>query len=128
MITGFTNGCFDLLHEGHLHLLREACRQCDRLIVGLNSDKSVRQLKGEGRPVWVQDIRIQHLLDTRLVSGINVFDTGEDLFRMIKFIKPDAIYKGTEYDGEYIIGQEVAPVVLIPMLPGWSTTNEIAKR
>lgn len=126
MIIGFTNGCFDLLHDGHRHFLRECHEHCDRLMVGVNSDASVRRLKGKGRPIENEFQRAVHLL--KLAEMVCIFDTEAELLEMIDELNPDMIFKGAEYAHQQVIGEELAKVVLIPMLPGYSTTLEVAKR
>jgi len=127
----FTNGCFDLLHPGHIHQLREAKKLGDFLIVGLNSDASVRRLKGEGRPLLSADARRELLLAIRYVDAVIVFDedTPEALIREVQ---PDVLAKGAEYTEEDIVGAEFVQsyggrVVRIPMLTGYSTTDLIAR-
>lgn len=128
MIVGFTNGCFDLLHEGHLYFLKECRRYCDTLTVGLNGDFSVRLLKGEGRPIQPFKKRQSALLRLPSVSYVGMFD-GEDALRsLIESVKPDIIFKGSDYEGKEVVGSDLARVVLIPRLEGYSTSAEIAKR
>ena len=127
----FTNGCFDLLHPGHIHQLREAKKLGDFLIVGLNSDASVRRLKGEGRPLLSADARRELLLAIRYVDAVIVFD--EDTPEvLIREVQPDVLAKGAEYTEEDIVGAEFVQsyggrVVRIPMLTGYSTTDLIAR-
>ncbi len=123
----FTNGCFDVLHPGHLHILKQARSLGDFLIVGLNSDESVRRLKGADRPVFSEDARKEMLLAIRYVDEVVVFaeDTPEEL---ILEIKPDILVKGSEYSASEIVGAETVEsyggrVVRIPMMPDYSTTN-----
>lgn len=130
MRVGFTNGCFDLLHEGHRHLIRECQARCERLVISLNTDSSVRALKGLGRPLerWrLRAIRINRLLRPDDQIGF-AFSTEDELLENIRLYRPDVIFKGADYKGQVVIGSDLAPVELIPMLPGYSTTNEIAKR
>ena len=128
MKTGLTNGCFDLLHEGHRHLIREAQKQCDRLLVALNSDESVRALKGEGRPLDPLGHRAMKVLACLRDNDFVVpFEDEADLLMVIELNEPDVIFKGAEYEGQHVTGDELVPVVLIPMLGDYSTTNEIAR-
>ena len=127
----FTNGCFDLLHPGHIHQLREAKAQGDFLIVGLNSDASARQLKGEGRPVLSQDARKELLEAIRYVDAVVVFDedTPEALIREVR---PDVLVKGAEYEIKDIVGAEFVDgyggrVHRVPMLHGYSTSELLGK-
>jgi D-beta-D-heptose 7-phosphate kinase/D-beta-D-heptose 1-phosphate adenosyltransferase len=128
---GFTNGCFDILHPGHLRVLEEAKARCGRLIVGLNSDTSVRALKGEGRPVNDQMTRARVLGGLSAVDGVVLFDepTPQNL---IERIKPDLLVKGGDYTLETIVGaSEVlelgGSVHIVPLVVGHSTTATIAR-
>jgi rfaE bifunctional protein nucleotidyltransferase chain/domain len=122
----FTNGCFDLLHAGHLHSLRFCAEQGDVLIVAINDDASVRQLKGAGRPVLDATTRALHLRSLRAVDAVTIFADRSVLSTILR-VKPDVLAKGGEYDEAAIVGSsEMAGwggrVVRIPMLPGSSTT------
>ena len=127
MIVGFANGCFDLLHEGHLHLLREARKQCDKLIIGLNSDVSVRRLKGPGRPVQNVRARTLALMDSGLISSVRIFNSEADLNSLINTLRPDIIFKGADYLGRMVAGMTDAKVVFVPFLEGYSTTSAIER-
>jgi D-beta-D-heptose 7-phosphate kinase/D-beta-D-heptose 1-phosphate adenosyltransferase len=127
----FTNGCFDLLHPGHIHQLREAKAQGGFLVVGLNSDASARRLKGEGRPVLPQDARRELLEAIRYVNAVVIFheDTPEALIREVR---PDVLVKGAEYEIKDIVGAEFVEgyggrVHRVAMLPGYSTSELQAK-
>jgi rfaE bifunctional protein nucleotidyltransferase chain/domain len=127
MKTVFTNGCFDVLHKGHIHFLRNASELGGKLIVGLNSDRSVRELKGERRPVNDEEAREVNLLDLPWVDQVIVFDelTPE---RLIREVKPDVLVKGADYTIEEIVGADYVTscggiVELLPILPGYSTTK-----
>jgi len=127
----FTNGCFDLLHQGHIDLITRAKSFGDYLIVGLNSDESVRQLKGKGRPVESEKIRAKNLLDLGLVAGIVVF-AEETPLELIVGMRPDILVKGGDYFAEDIVGcKEVRSwggrVEIIPLTQGYSTTKKINK-
>jgi len=105
-IVVFTNGCFDLLHRGHLHLLEEAAAQGDSLIVGLNSDASVRRLKGPGRPVLPEEDRAALLDALRPVDDVVLFE--EDTPRtLIETVRPDVLVKGADYEPEDIVGRQI---------------------
>lgn len=129
---GFTNGCFDLFHPGHVALLRETARQCDRLIVGLNSDASVRRLKGETRPVQDEEARAEILGAIGHVDLVVVFD--EDTPRdLIARLEPDLLTKGADYRIEDIVGGDIVRqaggrVRTIDLVPGHSSTRLINKR
>ncbi len=102
----FTNGCFDLLHKGHLSLLAAARREGDSLIVGLNSDESVRRLKGDGRPVQSERERAEALLATDAVDLVTIF-AEETPLELIRQIEPDVLVKGGDYRREEIVGADV---------------------
>ena len=127
----FTNGVFDLLHQGHIYSLSQAAKEADNLIVGLNADASVKRLKGESRPLNNQDARALLLASLIMVDAVVIFkeDTPLDL---IKAIMPDVLVKGGDYTIEQIAGaKEVLAnggrVVINPILEGHSTTAIIEK-
>ena len=124
---GFTNGCFDILHPGHVKVLTAARGACDRLIVGLNSDASVKRLKGEGRPVQDERARAEVLAALEAVDLVAIFeeDTPIDL---IAKVRPSVLVKGGDYTREQVVGHEIVEaaggeVVLVDILPGHSTTS-----
>lgn len=128
---GFTNGCFDLLHPGHVSLLAQSRVACDRLVVGLNSDASVQRLKGENRPVQVESARAQVLASLSDVDLVVLFaeDTPLDL---IAAIKPDVLIKGADYTRTQVVGADVVEgyggrVVLADLVDGHSTTDTIER-
>lgn len=127
----FTNGCFDLLHPGHVRSLEQARALGDVLIVGLNSDASVRQLKGEGRPVIPEGERAEILAALESVDAVVIFD---DLTprEVIARLLPDVLVKGGDWPGDQIVGREEVEaaggrVVLAPVVPGYSTTDILKK-
>ena len=127
----FTNGCFDLLHKGHLDLLLNAAAFGDKLFVGLNSDTSVKKLKGEARPIQNQEARAQKLLELKYVDHVIIF---EDLTpqKLIHTISPDVLVKGGDYTKNEIVGAKHVisfggVVKIIPLTPGFSTTSIIEK-
>jgi len=128
---GFTNGCFDLLHLGHLHALEEAKKRCDKLIVGVNSDASVRSLKGAQRPIQDQQTRARVLACLEFCDLVVVFD--EDTPQhLIERLMPDILFKGEDYRGKAIAGASAVEenggrVELIPLLPGNSTSQTIER-
>ncbi len=127
----FTNGCFDILHIGHIRLLEEARSKGDRLIVGLNSDDSVRRLKGQLRPIVADSERAQVLAALSAVDAVVVFSEDNPL-RLIEAIRPDVLVKGGDYTEEAVIGaREVRAwggrVELIPLAGDVSTTRLIAR-
>ncbi|SNR61307.1 D-glycero-beta-D-manno-heptose 1-phosphate adenylyltransferase [Desulfurobacterium atlanticum] len=103
----FTNGCFDIVHAGHVDYLEKAKAFGDVLIVGINSDSSIKRIKGEKRPVVPQDYRVRVLLGLRAVDGVVVFDDDTPL-EVIKLIKPDVLVKGADWPVEKIVGREYA--------------------
>ncbi len=125
----FTNGCFDLLHSGHLASLIQAAENADELVVALNSDASVLQLKGPGRPLLPEMDRAQLIAALRPVSAVTIFAEPTPLETILQ-IRPDVLVKGSEYIEEDIVGApEVKSwggrVVRVPMVPGWSTSQII---
>jgi len=131
----FTNGVFDILHEGHIFSLSQAAKEADYLIVGLNADASVKRLKGETRPLNRQDSRALILASLLMVDAVVLFEQDTPL-ELIKLIMPDVLVKGGDYTIEQIAGaREVIAnggnVVINPILKGFSTTDlikEIRKR
>ena len=125
----FTNGCFDLLHKGHIDLLNKASSYGDILIVGLNSDSSVKKLKGEERPIENESIRSQKLLNLQSVNYVIIFDsdTPQDL---VNIIMPDVLVKGGDYNSQNIVGaKEVISnggrLEIVPLTNGYSTSSII---
>jgi D-glycero-beta-D-manno-heptose 1-phosphate adenylyltransferase len=122
----FTNGCFDVLHRGHIEYLRASKKLGTRLIVGLNSDDSVRRLKGEHRPVNNQWDRKLVLEELRCVDEVIIFE--EDTpYELIKRVAPDIITKGGDYKIEDVVGHDLAKTIIIPFLEGYSTSNVLKK-
>ena len=129
--TGFTNGCFDLLHPGHVHLLEQARGQCDRLVVGLNSDASVRRLKGNTRPVQPEAARAAVLAHLSAVDLVVVYDEDTPL-ETLEALRPELLVKGADYTIETVVGAaEVqgwgGKVFLAELLPGHSTTAVVRR-
>ncbi|WP_096030070.1 D-glycero-beta-D-manno-heptose-7-phosphate kinase [Campylobacter lanienae] len=123
----FTNGCFDILHFGHISYLQKAKLLGDILVVGLNSDSSVRGLKGDSRPVNTQFDRAAMLCAMEFVDFVVIFDD-DTPYEMIKAIGPDVLVKGADYEGKVVVGSEFAKrVELIEFVEGKSTTNIIEK-
>src|ERR1700722_10940780 len=124
---GFTNGCFDILHPGHVRVLTVARGACDCLIVGLNSDASVRRLKGEGRPVQDERARSEVLAALEAVDLVVVF-TQDTPIELITKIKPSVLVKGGDYTRDQVVGHDVVEayggeVLLVDVMPGFSTTS-----
>ena len=127
----FTNGVFDLLHIGHLRYLEEAKRLGDALLVGVNSDRSVRLLKGSGRPITAEGERAEVLASLTCVDGVVIFDeeTPRDL---IQAIQPDVLVKGSDWAEDAIVGRDIVEarggrVVRVAIQPGHSTTRIVEK-
>lgn len=123
----FTNGCFDILHEGHVRYLNEASNLGDRLIVGLNADASVSRLKGPQRPINPQQSRAYVLAGLECVSAVIVFEEDTPL-QLIQFIVPDVLVKGGDWDVKQIVGsdfviQQGGHVYSLPFYNGFSTTS-----
>ena len=128
---GFTNGCFDILHRGHVAYLAQARTWCDRLIVGVNSDASVRQLKGEGRPVNDLESRALVLAGLRSVDLVTPFDELTPL-KLIEAARPDVLIKGADYAEDEVVGGELVrswggEIRLAELVDGYSTTAAIAR-
>jgi D-beta-D-heptose 7-phosphate kinase/D-beta-D-heptose 1-phosphate adenosyltransferase len=128
---GFTNGCFDLLHPGHVHLLEQCRSMCDRLIVAINADVSVKRLKGPSRPAQSEAARAAVLASLASVDLVCMFEDDTPL-ALIKLIQPDLIIKGADYTKETVVGAaEVeswgGEVALAQLLPGHSTTATLAR-
>ncbi|RMD64083.1 MAG: D-glycero-beta-D-manno-heptose-7-phosphate kinase [Alphaproteobacteria bacterium] len=128
---GFTNGCFDLLHPGHVSLLAQARGACDRLVVGLNSDASVRRLKGPGRPIQPEAARAAVLASLASVDLVVIF-AEETPLALIEALRPDVLVKGADYRLEDVVGADLVQsyggrVVLADLVPGYSTTATIRK-
>jgi len=124
---GFTNGCFDILHPGHVKVLTAARGACDRLIVGLNSDASVKRLKGEGRPVQDERARAEVLAALEAVDLVVVFEEDTPL-KLIGQIKPSVLVKGGDYTREQVVGHDIVEahggeILLVEVLAGFSTTR-----
>ena len=127
----FTNGCFDILHPGHIASLSDAAREADFLVVGLNSDVSARKLKGEGRPVMDENSRALMLASLLMVDAVVIFEEDTPL-ELIGLVRPDVLIKGGDYTLEQIVGaKEVVAsggrVVINPIIKGFSTTGIIGK-
>ena len=127
----FTNGCFDILHEGHIYSLSQAAKEADYLIVGVNADSSVKKIKGDNRPINNEHARTLILASLLLVDAVVVFEEDTPL-ELIKKIMPDVLVKGGDYTVETIVGaKEVIAnggrVVINPLLENLSTTGIIEK-
>ncbi len=127
----FTNGCFDLLHLGHIDYLSKAKDQGDVLIVGVNTDSSVQRLKGSGRPITDETSRSMIMASLQIVSAVVLFD--EDMpYDLIRQVQPDVLVKGSDYEPEDIVGYDVVKakggeIITIDFLEGYSTTGIMNK-
>jgi rfaE bifunctional protein nucleotidyltransferase chain/domain len=127
----FTNGCFDLLHRGHLHILRQAKARGDILIVAVNSDRSVKMIKGPSRPVLAEKDRLDLIAALEMVDYVVLFDE-PDPYRVIDALRPNVLAKGGDWGIERIIGSDIVEkaggrIVVIPYLKGFSTTKIIER-
>ena len=131
----FTNGCFDLLHPGHVSYLAAARALGDLLVIGLNSDVSVRRLKGEKRPIMVEEARSQLLAALACVDYVTIFDE-DDPYQLISLLEPDILVKGGDWDTGSIVGRDLVEarggkVYSLPFVDEYSTTaivEEIIRR
>ncbi|MCC6289990.1 MAG: D-glycero-beta-D-manno-heptose 1-phosphate adenylyltransferase [Chitinophagaceae bacterium] len=127
----FTNGCFDILHQGHIAILSKAAESGDVLVVGVNSDASVKKLKGNDRPVNDESFRALMLASLSIVDAVVVFEEDTPL-NLINLIKPDVLLKGGDYSIDKIVGAEEViknggEVKIVPFVNGYSTTAIIKK-
>jgi len=127
----FTNGCFDILHVGHIDYLEKARREGDRLIIGLNTDASVQALKGPGRPINGEESRARLLAALAFVDLVILFDESTPL-KLIKAVQPDILVKGSDYEVENIVGAKFVmenggKVITLDLIEGVSTTHIIEK-
>ena len=125
----FTNGCFDILHAGHIHYLKEAKKLGDRLLIGLNTDRSVQTLKGKTRPVNSEISRLTVLKNLSFIDGVTLFEE-ETPRALIEDILPHLLVKGGDYSVDEVVGADImkkigGSVVIIPFLEGFSTSDII---
>jgi rfaE bifunctional protein nucleotidyltransferase chain/domain len=128
-IVVFTNGCFDLIHLGHVDYLEKARNLGDKLIVGINSDSSIKRIKGEKRPILDENARSRILASFEFIDAVILFS--EDTpYHLIKDVKPDILVKGNDYRPENIVGADIVKsydgkVITIDLIPGYSTSEII---
>ena len=123
---GFTNGCYDILHVGHLHLLRYLKSKCDTVVVGIDSDIKVKAMKGPARPFNNQEDRKLMLQSLRFVDYVHIFDTQEELVELVKQTSPDLMVIGDDYKGKNVVGAEHAKKLhFFEKIDGYSTTKII---
>ena len=125
-VIGFTNGCFDLLHKGHLYILAEAKKKCDYLIVGVNSDISIKLLKGEDRPIDNESVRLNKLSVIDDVDALIIFKE-ETPINIIQALLPNILFKGADYKNKEVVGSDYVirnggKIEFIDILEGYSTT------
>ena len=120
----FTNGCFDIIHRGHLDLLKYCKRVGNTVIVGLNSDESIKRIKGDDRPINTCDDRKYLLESLKFVDKVIVFNENTP-YNLIKEIKPDIIVKGGDYKPEDVVGGDISEVLIFKYVEGYSTTKKI---
>ena len=123
MKTVFTNGCFDILHPAHIRLLKY-CKSLGKVVVGLNSDNSVKRLKGDSRPFFSQEDRRFMLESCKYVDKVHIFDEDTPL-ALIKIIVPDIIVKGGDYSPDKVVGSGLAEIKIFEYIDGHSTTKII---
>jgi len=131
LTVAFTNGCFDLLHPGHISLIDQARREADRLIVGINSDDSVRRLKGPERPLQSEIARATVLASLKCVDAVVIFDEDTPM-QLIDVLEPDVLVKGADYTVDRVVGADLVSkrggrVFLAELIPGHSTTNTLKR-
>jgi D-beta-D-heptose 7-phosphate kinase/D-beta-D-heptose 1-phosphate adenosyltransferase len=128
---GFTNGCFDLIHPGHIHLLAQARAACDRLVVGLNTDASVKRLKGLERPIQHETAKATVLASLASVDLVVLF-TEDSPLALIEATRPDVLVKGADYSPDQVVGADIVDrnggkVLLVELLAGEGTTATIER-
>ena len=125
MKTGFINGCFDILHIGHIRMLQFAKNRCDKLIVAIDEDSRVKKLKGLSRPFNNQNDRVEFLRAIRCVDDVRMFSTDKELIDLIKNISPDIMIVGSDYRNKNVIGSEYAKKLLFFERIGDYSTSKI---
>lgn len=127
----FANGCFDIIHRGHITLLEKAKSEGDILVVAINSDASIKKLKGENRPIFCEDERAEILAAFQAVDFVTVFSE-EDPHKIVSELRPDVLVKGGDWTVETVIGRDIVEanggkVVIVPQVEGASTSKIIEK-
>lgn len=124
MIVGFVNGCFDVLHVGHVRMLKFAKSKCDFLVVGIDSDSRVKELKGNGRPVNNESDRKEMLESLGCVDDVYIFNSAQGLTSLIKLAKPDIMVVGSDYRNKKVVGSEYAKeLIFFERIEGYSTSK-----
>ena len=128
MIKVFTNGCFDILHPGHLQMLKHCASLGHHLLVGIDSDERVTEHKGPARPINSQEIRKEILLNIKWVNDVEVFSSDEELTRLVEFYAPDYMIVGSDWQNKKVIGSEHAKIVgFFERVNEFSTTDIIER-
>lgn len=123
---GFVNGCFDILHVGHIRMLQFAKARCDNLIVAIDSDKRVTELKGKSRPINNSNNRAEILLEMQSVDSVKIFNSSDELIDLIKSTAPDIMVVGSDYRGKEVIGSQYAKELLFfERIEGYSSSHTI---
>ena len=127
----FTNGCFDLIHLGHIEVIARSADLGDILIIGVNTDNSIKRLKGENRPIVEEISRAKQLAALEFVDAVVFFDEDTPI-DLIKMIKPNLITKGGDYNSDQVIGNDIVAqnngeIIIIPLTQGYSTTSILEK-
>ena len=124
MIVGFINGCFDVLHIGHIRMLRHAKSKCERLYVAIDSDSRVKKAKGSDRPINNQEDRAEFLISLTCVDDVLIFNSDKELTSLVKSINPDVMMVGSEYKNKKVIGSEYAKqLIFFERIAGYSTSK-----
>jgi|TARA_R110001583_G_scaffold45141_10_gene142581 D-beta-D-heptose 7-phosphate kinase/D-beta-D-heptose 1-phosphate adenosyltransferase len=124
----FTNGCFDLIHPGHLEMIRYCASLGDHLLIGIDSDERVKKTKGDNRPINPESVRQKILLNFKWVNDVEIFSNDEELTNLIRSYNPDYMIVGSDWKGKHVIGSEYAKIVgFFERIDEFSTT-EIIKR
>ena len=124
----FTNGCFDILHPGHLHMLKYCAGLGHHVLVGIDSDERVRQMKGDSRPINSESVRKEILLNIKWVNDVEVFSSDEELTSLVKTYSPDYMVVGSDWQNKRIIGSEYAKIVgFFERIDEFSTTDIIER-
>ena len=128
MIKVFTNGCFDILHPGHLQMLKHCASLGHHVLVGIDSDERVKRLKGDGRPINLEAVRKEILLNIKWVNDVEVFTTDDDLTNLVRNYRPDYMIVGSDWQNKRVIGSEHAKIVgFFERIDEFSTTEIIER-
>ena len=124
MKIGFVNGCFDVLHIGHIRMLDFAKSNCDKLIIGIDSDTRIKALKGSSRPINDENDRREFLLSLQAVHQVEIFKSEDELISLIKLLQPDIMVVGSDYRDKRVIGSEHAKqLIFFDRIEGYSTSK-----